>query len=78
MFFSMILVSATATATGKDAYWYGINQYMFYDFTNTILRHKRRMFRDNNGPAHIGTPGNYFALTAGVNWKTKRLVHLAS
>jgi len=62
-----------ATATGKDAYWYGINQYMFYDFTNTISAGIRgEWFRDNNGARlNIGTPGNYFALTAGVNWKPK-------
>jgi hypothetical protein len=62
-----------ATASGKDAYWYGINQYMFYDFTNTISGGIRgEWFRDNNGARlNIGTPGNYFALTAGVNWKPK-------
>lgn len=60
-----------ATALGKDASWYGINQYMFYDFTNTVSAGLRgEWFRDNNGTRlNIGTPGNYFELTAGVNWK---------
>jgi hypothetical protein len=62
-----------ATGTGNDAYWYGINQYMFYDFTNTISGGIRgEWFRDNNGTRlNIGMPGSYFALTAGVNWKPK-------
>jgi Putative beta-barrel porin-2, OmpL-like. bbp2 len=62
-----------AAATGNDAYWYGINQYMFYDFTSTISGGIRgEWFRDNNGTRlNIGTPGSYFALTGGVNWKPK-------
>jgi len=62
-----------AAAFGKDAYWYGINQYMFYDFTNTISGGIRgEWFRDNNGTRlNIGTPGNYFELTAGLNWKPR-------
>jgi len=62
-----------ATAVGKDAYWYGLNQYMFYDLTNTVSAGIRgEWFRDNNGTRlTIGTPGNYFELTAGVNWKPK-------
>lgn len=60
-----------ATAAGNDAYWYGINQYLFYDFTDTISGGIRgEWFRDNNGTrVNTGIPGNYFALTAGVNWK---------
>ncbi len=62
-----------ATAAGNDAYWYGVNQYLFYDFTDTISGGIRgEWFRDNNGTrVNIGTPGNYFALTAGVNWKPR-------
>lgn len=61
------------TAVGKDAYWYGLNQYMFYDLTNTVSAGIRgEWFRDNNGTRlTYGTPGNYFELTAGVNWKPK-------
>ncbi|MEI7995618.1 MAG: porin [Methylococcaceae bacterium] len=63
-----------ATAVGKDAYWYGLNQYMFYDLTNTVsVGIRGEWFRDNNGTRlNIGTPGNYFELTAGVNWKPKK------
>ena len=63
-----------ATAVGKDAYWYGLNQYMFYDLTNTVSAGIRgEWFRDNNGTRlTYGTPGNYFELTAGVNWKPKK------
>ncbi len=67
-----------ATAAGKDAYWYGINQYIFYDFTKTISGGIRgEWFRDSNGTQLIiGTPGSYFEMTAGVNWKPKEWLSL--
>jgi len=60
-----------ATAAAKNALWYGINQYLFYDFTDTFsLGLRGEWFRDNNGTRiNIGNAGNYFALTAGINWK---------
>ena len=60
-----------ATATGQDAYWYGINQYLICDFTESISGGLRvEWFRDANGTRVItGSRGNYFELTAGVNWK---------
>lgn len=55
----------------QPAYWYGINQYLFYEFTDEITAGVRgEWFRDNNGTRlNIGSPGNYLALTAGINWK---------
>ncbi|MDP1772462.1 MAG: porin [Methylobacter sp.] len=60
-----------ATAALQDAYWYGINQNLFYDFTDTFSAGLRgEWFRDSNGTLlNIGSAGNYYALTAGVNWK---------
>ncbi|MGZ5601468.1 MAG: porin [Methylobacter sp.] len=62
-----------ATAANKDAYWYGINQNLFYDFTDSISAGIRgEWFRDSNGTLlNIGNAGNYYALTAGVNWKAQ-------
>ena len=64
---------AQSTTLNTDGYWYGINQYMFYDFTNTFSGGLRgEWFRDNNGTRlNIGSPGSYFELTAGVNWKPR-------
>ena len=64
---------AQSTTLNTDGYWYGINQYMFYDFTNTFSGGLRgEWFRDNNGTRlNIGSSGSYFELTAGVNWKPR-------
>lgn len=62
-----------AAINGKDAFWYGINQYVFYDLTETVSAGLRgEWFRDASGfRINTGTAGNYFALTAGINWKPK-------
>jgi hypothetical protein len=58
---------------GKEALWYGINQYLIYDVTDSLSAGLRgEWFRDDNGSRlNLGNPGHYFALTAGVNWKPK-------
>jgi len=55
----------------KDAFWYGINQYLIYEFSDAISTGIRiEWFRDADGVRIIpGNAGHYFALTAGVNWK---------
>ncbi|MGZ5051409.1 MAG: porin [Methylobacter sp.] len=60
-----------AAIAGKDAYWYGINQNLFYDFTDSFSAGLRaEWFSDSNGTLlNIGNPADYYALTAGVNWK---------
>jgi hypothetical protein len=60
-----------AAATGQDAFWYGINQYLIYDFSDSFSAGLRgEWFRDANGTRVIaGNRGDYFALTAGLNWK---------
>lgn len=54
-----------------DAYWYGINQYLFYDLNDTLsLGLRGEWFRDDhNTRLNLGSAGSYYALTAGVNWK---------
>lgn len=60
-----------ATQQNTTAYWYGVNQYLFYDLsTNLSLALRGEWFRDNNGTRlGIGRLGDYFELTAGVNWQ---------
>jgi len=62
-----------AAATGQDAFWYGINQYLIYKVSDSISAGLRgEWFRDANGTRVIAdNPGHYFALTAGMNWKPK-------
>jgi hypothetical protein len=62
------------------AYWYGVNQYMFYNFTDTLVGGMRlEWFRDNNGtrvisglrngaPGNSGFAGNFWAVTWGLNY----------
>lgn len=61
----------SATLTGKDAFWYGINQYLFYEFSESLSAGFRgEWFRDANGVRVMpGNSGDYFALTGGINWK---------
>jgi hypothetical protein len=67
------------------ALWYGINQYLFYNFSETLVGGMRfEWFRDNNGyrvysglrNALFGVPnsatgfqGNFWQMTYGLNWK---------
>jgi hypothetical protein len=66
------------------ALWYGINQYMFYTFSDNVVGGMRlEWFRDNNGyrvysplrnflfggPYGSGFQGNFWQATWGLNWK---------
>jgi hypothetical protein len=63
-----------------SAYWYGVNQYMFYNFTDNLIGGVRlEWFRDNNGyrvvsglrdgsPGVGGYTGNLWNLTWGLNY----------
>ena len=67
------------------AQWYGINQYLFYNFSETLVGGMRfEWFRDNNGyrvisglrNALFGVPnsatgfqGNFWQMSYGLNWK---------
>jgi hypothetical protein len=69
------------------AQWYGINQYMFYTISDTLVAGMRlEWFRDNNGyrvlnpirnaiwggPVGSGYAGNFWQATWGLNWKPNR------
>ena len=63
-----------------SAYWYGANQYLFYNFTDYLIGGLRlEWFRDNNGAIvqyglRNGSPelgqfaGNFWAMTWGLNY----------
>ena len=63
-----------------SAYWYGVNQYLFYNFTDYLIGGLRlEWFRDNNGtrvqygiregsPQLSGFAGNFWAMTWGLNY----------
>lgn len=59
--------------TDKDALWYGINQYLIYDVSDTLSAGLRgEWFRDDNAMRlNNGVAGHYFAVTAGINWKPR-------
>ncbi len=64
----------------SSAYWYGVNQYLFYNFTDSLIGGLRfEWFRDNNGtrvlygirdgsPGTGGFAGNFWAMTWGLNY----------
>ena len=69
------------------AQWYGVNQYLFYTFSDTLVGGMRlEWFRDNNGyrvlnpirnaisnsPYASGYQGNFWQATWGLNWKPNR------
>ena len=73
--------NAAIKPTGPDkAMWYGINQYLLCDATEDVTIGLRiEWFRDQDNARVLGIPiatqtdgGNYFALTAGLNWKPRR------
>jgi len=75
----------TANQTSDTAQWYGINQYMFWNFSDTLIGGLRfEWFRDNNGtrvfnplrnwltgntPQYGGYAGNFWQMSWGLNWK---------
>ena len=55
---------------GRNAQWYGLNQYLIYALTDTVsLGLRAEWFRDNAGFRVFQTPASYYEVTAGVNWK---------
>jgi hypothetical protein len=78
--------TANASQPGT-AQWYGINQYLFYNFSDTVVGGMRfEWFRDNNGsrvfnpirnavsggPSQVGYQGNFWQATWGLNYKPNR------
>ncbi|MCA9173496.1 MAG: outer membrane beta-barrel protein [Planctomycetales bacterium] len=69
------------TATGQDAEWYGINQYLFYDLNNSwTFGTRMEWFRDDDGarvtgnrpgnPYAGGSPGNFYEWALGLNYRS--------
>ncbi|MCC9604621.1 porin [Blastopirellula sp. JC732] len=59
------------------AFWYGINQYLYLKYTDTVdLGVRLEWFRDEDNARVIAIPieafskgGNYYELTLGANWR---------
>ena len=75
---------ASGRGQAGTAQWYGINQYLFYNISDTLVGGLRlEWFRDNNGyrvfnpirnywvggPWQGGYQGNFWQMTWGLNWK---------
>lgn len=59
-----------AVAQGQNADWYSIVQYLTYQATDTWgVGLRGEWFRDDDGVRYSAGAANYYALTAGVNWK---------
>ena len=66
-----------AAGNPETAKWYGINQYLFVDLSDSLTAGLRmEWFRDQDNARVLAFPsealaegGNYTALTAGVNWR---------
>lgn len=69
----------TTRGLNQDPHWYGINNYLTYDFAETLsLGARVEWFRDEQGARVFGTGGdgarpgksaNFYAATLGFNWK---------
>lgn len=56
------------TNNGQNADWYGVNQYLTYDLSDKLSTGIRaEWFRDSAG-YRTGYDGNFYAVTAGVNY----------
>ncbi len=54
---------------GTDTTWYGANNYLMYEINSCWkLGARIEWFRDRDG-ARLGTAGNYYEATAGLNWQ---------
>jgi hypothetical protein len=54
----------------EDAHWYGLNQYLLYNLTDTVtLGLRGEWFRDDSGVRVAPVAASYYELTSGVGWK---------
>ncbi|MGZ5560816.1 MAG: porin [Methylobacter sp.] len=59
-----------AIAPGQNAEWYSIVQYLTYQMTGAWgMGLRGEWFRDHNGFRYAAGAANYYAMTAGLNWK---------
>jgi hypothetical protein len=70
---SLALPLASGVGQNGTAQWYGINQYLFYNISETLVGGMRlEWFRDNNGYRVVSGQRNFVAgVPAGPgNWQT--------
>ena len=85
--FNAVGINSVQGQQANLAQWYGINQYLFYNISDTLIAGMRfEWFRDNNGyrvvapirnaisggPYQGGFQGNFWQATWGLNWKPNR------
>lgn len=59
-----------AIAPGQNAEWYSIVQYLTYQMNGAWgMGLRGEWFRDHNGFRYAAGAANYYAMTAGLNWK---------
>ncbi len=74
---------ADGAVNGDTAYWYGVDQYLYYALNDCWKAGMRfEWFRDEDGtrvglnrPSNPNNPpfvGNFYSVSAGVNWKPTR------
>ena len=79
VFHQWLGTQAKGLASGGTALWAGIDQYLYYRVSKTLLWGARfEWFQDTDGtrvglnrpsnPNHVPLPGNYYSLTVGPNW----------
>ena len=67
-------VQQNNTSSGRDADWYGINQYLSYDINDKLAAGLRAEWFSDNGYTNGGFSrinnfrANYYAISAGVNY----------
>jgi hypothetical protein len=56
-------------STPKNTKWYGINQYLTYDYSDALAAGLRfEWFRDEGGTRVTGIDDHFFGITAGLNY----------
>ncbi|WP_158265067.1 porin [Blastopirellula marina] len=66
------------------AFWYGINQYLYYKYTDKLdLGVRLEWFRDEDNARVIAIPiellstgGNYYEMTLGANWRPRDFINI--
>ncbi|WP_031435190.1 porin [Methylomarinum vadi] len=67
-----------AAMSGNDAYWYGLNQYLFYDYSDTLSFGLRAEWFRDDGASRLtaGSSASYFAVSTGINWEPRNWIKI--
>ena len=76
------MLQQEGTFTGETAYWYGVDQYLYYTINNCWKAGARfEWFRDEDGtrvglnrasnPNNPPYAGDFYSLSLGLNWKPR-------